>query len=220
MSGYTEKDRNDQFDPGADPADPSPELKLPEPVLDSSISIEQTLAERRSVRSYSGDALSLSDVSQILWAAQGVTLDMFFRTAPSAGALYPLELYLVAGNVDGVGAGVYRYVPSRHSMVRLLDGDRRGELCRASLSQTQIRDAAAVVVIAADYSRTTVKYGSRGVRYAHIEVGCVAENIYLQGVSLSIGTCAVGAFDDEDVASILHLPVNEEPLLILPLGYV
>ena len=220
MSGNTEKDRNDQFDPGTDPADQSLEIELPEPILESSTSIEQTLAERQSVRSYSGRSLALSDVSQLLWAAQGITRDSFFRTAPSAGALYPLEVYLVVGNVDGAAAGVYRYVSSRHSMLRVLDGDRRDELCRVSLSQPQIRDAAAVVVIAADYSRTTVKYGTRGIRYAHIEVGCAAENIYLQGVSLGIGMCAVGAFDDGKVASILDLPFNEEPLLILPIGYV
>ncbi|WP_048193013.1 SagB/ThcOx family dehydrogenase [Methanococcoides methylutens] len=220
MSGNTEKDRNDQFDPGTYPVDQSLELELPEPILESSTSIEQALAERQSVRSYSGRSLALSDVSQLLWAAQGITRDSFFRTAPSAGALYPLEVYLVVGNVDGVVAGVYRYVSSRHSMLRVLDGDRRDELCRVSLSQPQIRDAAAVVVIAADYSRTTVKYGIRGIRYAHVEVGFAAENVYLQGVSLGIGTCAVGAFDDGEVASILDLPVNEEPLLIMPIGYV
>ncbi|WP_445475449.1 SagB/ThcOx family dehydrogenase [Methanococcoides methylutens] len=220
MSGNTEKDRNDQFNSGTDHVDRSPEVELQEPVLDGSISIEQTLAERRSIRSYSSRSLSLFDVSQLLWAAQGVTMDNFFRTAPSAGALYPLEVYLVAGNVDELDAGVYRYVPSRHSIIRTLDGDKRDELCRVSLSQPQIRDAAAVIVIAANYSRTTVKYGTRGVRYAHIEVGCAAENIYLQGASIGIGTCAVGAFDDEGLASILDLPANEEPLLILPIGYV
>ncbi|AKB85246.1 SagB/ThcOx family dehydrogenase [Methanococcoides methylutens] len=218
MSGERQKDRNDQFDTAADPVDPSPEVELPEPILESSISIEQTLAERRSVRSYSGESLSLSDVSQLMWAAQGLTQDRFFRTAPSAGALYPLEVYLVVGNVDKMDAGVYRYVPSRHSMVKTLDGDRRDELCRVSLSQPQIRDAAAVVVITAVYSRIMVKYGNRGVRYAHIEVGCAAENIYLQGMSLGIGTCAVGAFEDENVAAIFDLPVDEEPLLLLPLG--
>jgi SagB-type dehydrogenase family enzyme len=115
---------------------------------------------------------------------------------------------------------VYKYVPSRHSLIRVLDGDRRDELCRASLSQPHIRDAAAVVVLAADYSRTTVKYGNRGIRYVHIEVGCAAENICLQGVSLGIGMCVTGAFDDEEVGSILNLPSNEDPLLILPIGYV
>ncbi|MEL4304468.1 SagB/ThcOx family dehydrogenase [Methanococcoides sp. LMO-2] len=220
MSGDRQKDRNDQLDPGADPVDPSPEIELPEPTIQSGFSIEQTLSERRSLRSYSGEALSLSDVSQLMWAAQGLTLDNFFRTAPSAGALYPLEVYLVVGNVDGMNAGVYRYVPSRHSIVKVLDGDKRDDLCRVSLSQPQIRDAAAVVVITAVYSRIMVKYGNRGVRYAHIEVGCAAENIYLQGMSLGIGTCAVGAFEDEKVAAILDLPVDEEPLLLLPLGYM
>ncbi|WP_440951845.1 SagB/ThcOx family dehydrogenase [Methanococcoides sp. FTZ1] len=220
MSGDSQKDRNDQFDPRVDHVGPSTEVELPEPILESSFSIEQTLAERRSVRSYSGGLLSLSDVSQLLWAAQGMTLDRFFRTAPSAGALYPLEVYLVIGNVDGVDAGVYRYVPSRHSMVQTVEGDRRDELCRVSLSQPQIRDADAVIVITAVYSRIMIKYGNRGVRYAHIEVGCVAENIYLQGMSLGIGICAVGAFEDEEVAAILDLPVNEDPLLVLSLGYV
>ncbi|SET00957.1 SagB-type dehydrogenase domain-containing protein [Methanococcoides vulcani] len=220
MSRYIERNENDRFNAARDPADPSPEVELPKPVLAGNISIEQALAERRSIRSYSNNELSLSNVAQLLWAAQGMTSDLFFRAAPSAGALYPLEVYLVAGNVSGLDVGVYRYVPSRHSMIRIFKGDRRDELCRASLSQSQIRDAAAVVVIAADYSRTTVKYGTRGIRYVHIEVGCAAENIYLQGVSLGIGTCAVGAFDDEEVASILNLPSNEDPLLILPIGYV
>ena len=220
MSGDRQKDRNNEFDPEADHVDPSHEVELPEPIFDSSVSIEQSLAERRSVRSYSGKSLSLSDVSQLMWAAQGLTQDMFFRTAPSAGALYPLEVYLVVGNVDGMTAGVYRYVPSRHSMTRTLDGDRRDELCRVSLSQPHIRDAAAVIVVTAVYSRTMAKYGNRGIRYAHVEVGCAAENVYLQGISLGIGTCAVGAFEDETAASILYLPISEKPLLMLPLGYV
>lgn len=218
MSRNVERDENDQLDAVTYPVDPLPELKLPDPVLAGNISIEQTLAQRRSIRSYSNNELSLSNVSQILWAAQGMTLDRFFRTAPSAGALYPLEVYLVAGNVSGLDIGVYRYVPSRHSMIRVLDGDRRDELCRASLSQPHIRDVAAVVVLAADYSRTTVKYGNRGIRYVHIEVGCAAENICLQGVSLGIGMCVTGAFDDEEVGSILNLPSNEDPLLIMPIG--
>jgi len=220
MSRDVERDENDQLDAGADPADPLTELKLPRPALAGNISIEQTLAQRRSIRSYSNNELSLPNISQILWAAQGMTQDMFFRTAPSAGALYPLEMYLVAGNVRGLDIGVYRYFPSRHSLIRICDGDRRDELCKASLSQPHIRDAAAVAVIAADYSRTTVKYGTRGIRYAHIEAGCAAENICLQGVSLAIGTCVTGAFDDAKVASILKLPANEEPLLILPIGYL
>ncbi|MCM1986163.1 SagB/ThcOx family dehydrogenase [Methanococcoides seepicolus] len=220
MSRYVERNENDQLDAGTKPADPLPELQLPDPALAGNISIEQTLAQRRSIRSYSDNPLSLSNVSQILWAAQGMTMDKFFRTAPSAGALYPLEVYLIAGNVRGLDVGVYRYAPARHSLIRICDGDRRDELCKASLSQPHIRDAAAVVVIAADYSRTTVKYGTRGIRYVHIEGGCAAENICLQGMSLGIGTCVTGAFDDAKVASILNLPANEDPLLILSIGYV
>ncbi|NPE29529.1 SagB/ThcOx family dehydrogenase [Methanococcoides sp. SA1] len=220
MSRDVERDENYQLDAEIETADPLTELQLPDPVLAGNISIEQTLAQRRSIRSYSNNTLSLSNVSQILWAAQGMTQDMFFRTAPSAGAFYPLEVNLIAGNVRGLNIGVYRYVPARHSLIRICDGERRDEICNASLSQPHIRDAAAVVVITADYSRTTVKYGTRGIRYVHIEAGCAAENICLQGMSLGIGTCVTGAFDDAKVASILKLPANEEPLLILPIGYL
>jgi len=195
------------------------EVKLPAPRLTGDTSIEETLAKRRSIRSYSDKNLSLTDVSQLLWAAQGVTSDMGFRTAPSAGALYPLEVYLVAGRVNGLESGVYRYRPATHSLVHVSGADRRDELSKAALSQPQVRDAAADIVIAAVYSRTTGKYGNRGIRYVHIEVGHAAQNVYLQGVSLGIGTCAVGAFDDEEVGNILGLPANHEALYILSVGY-
>jgi len=106
-----------------------------------------------------------------------------------------------------------------HSLVQVTGADRRDELSKAALSQPQVRDAAADIVIAAVYSRTTAKYGNRGTRYVHIEVGHAAQNVYLQGVSLGIGTCAVGAFDDEEVENILSLPANQEALYILPVGY-
>ena len=196
------------------------EIKLPEPELSGDTTIEETLAKRRSIRSYSDAALSLRDISQLLWAAQGVTSDIGFRTAPSAGALYPLEVYLVAINVDEVDAGVYRYLPDNHSIVQILEGNIGDKLSIAALSQPQVRDCAANVVFVANYSRTTAKYGKRGIRYANIEIGHAAQNICLQGIALGIGTCTVGAFDDEKVGQVLRLPDNEKAVYILPLGYL
>ena len=196
------------------------EIKLPAPDVSGNATIEETLAKRRSVRSYSNATLSLKDMSQLLWAAQGVTSDIGFRTAPSAGALYPLEVYLVAGNVDGLNSGVYRYLPDSHSIVLVFEGDIREEISGAALSQSQIRDCAASIVFAANYLRTTSKYGKRGIRYVNIEIGHAAQNVCLQGVALGIGTCVVGAFDDEKIGQLLRLPDSERALYILPLGYV
>lgn len=195
------------------------EIELPAPRLKGDMSIEETLAQRRSIRSYSDKNLSLTDVSQLLWAAQGVTSDYGFRTAPSAGALYPLEIYLIAGRVTGLESGVYNYRPATHSLVQTIGSDRRNELYRAALSQSHVKDAAVDIVIAADYSRITGKYGDRGIRYAYMEAGHAAQNVQLQGVSLGIGTCPVGAFDDEKVANIMNLPASQDALYILSAGY-
>ena len=142
------------------------------------------------------------------------------RTAPSAGALYPIELYLVAGRVDGLAAGIYRYHPKGHELLKVAEGDRRRDLHLAALDQESLRDGAAVVVIAAVYGRTTRKYGERGIRYVHMEVGSIAENIHLQAVSLNIGTVFVGAFDDERVKRVVNMAEGEELLAIMPLGRI
>ncbi|MDO9517046.1 MAG: SagB/ThcOx family dehydrogenase [Methanosarcinaceae archaeon] len=196
------------------------EIKLPEPEVSGNSTIEEILAKRRSVRSYSDTTLSLKDMSQLLWAAQGVTSDIGFRTAPSAGALYPLEVYLVAGNVDGLNSGVYQYLPDSHSVVPIIEGDIREEMSSAALSQLHIRDCAASIVFAANHLRITLKYGERGIRYVNIEIGHAAQNVCLQGVALGIGTCAVGAFDDEKIGQVLNLPDGERALYMLSLGYV
>lgn len=196
------------------------EIKLPVPDVSGNTTIEETLAKRRSIRSYSNIALSMRDVSQLLWAAQGVTSDIGFRTAPSAGALYPLEVYLVAINVDGLEVGVYRYLPRNHSIVQTIKEDIKDELSIASLSQPQVRDCAANIVFAADHSRATAKYGKRGISYTSIEIGHAAQNVCLQGAALGIGTCTVGAFDEIEVGQVLRLPDNEKAVYILPLGYL
>jgi SagB-type dehydrogenase family enzyme len=193
-------------------------IPLPEPRKDSDVSIEQSLMERRSIRSYSGESLTLAEVAQILWAAQGITDTGGHRTAPSAGALYPLEMYLVTGNVKGLTAGIYRYQPEKHQLNMLFNGDCRDELSVAALSQSSVAKGAMSIVFSAIYGRTTVKYGERGIRYVHIELGHAAQNLCLQAVAMGLGVVTVGAFDDERVAEILGMPDDETPLYIIPVG--
>jgi SagB-type dehydrogenase family enzyme len=193
-------------------------IKLPEPKYDGGISVEEALFKRRSVRDFKDTPLTISEVSQLLWAAQGLTSPGGLRTAPSAGALYPLEIYIVAGNVDALPDGVYHYRPVRHELVRVVKGDKRTELCAAALGQTSIRNAAAVIIFAAVYEKTTVKYGDRGIQYVHIETGHAAQNVYLQAVPLQLGTVVIGAFQDEEVKRLLKMGDRESPLYIMPVG--
>lgn len=206
---------------------------LPEPCLDGEVTVERTLASRRSVRAYDDAPLTLAQVGQLLWAAQGITEPVpeapvgwpwgpwrgGGRTAPSAGALYPLELYMVAGDVEELEPGAYRYVPQDHALERTRSGDLRGALATAALSQRQVADAPAVVVVTAEYARTAIKYGARAERYVHIEVGAAGENLALQAVALGLGAVMVGAFRDGDVQRVLGLPAEHEPLLIVPVGW-
>ena len=208
--------------PAAIPASSSSEqenaISLPEPRYNSDVSIEQSLLQRRSIRSYTGEPLTLQEVSQLLWAAQGITDSRGFRTAPSAGALYPLEIYVVAGDVKGLTSGVYRYEPNEHRLVRTMDGDRRIELADAALGQSCVKEGAIVFVLTAIYGRTTSKYGDRGIRYVHMEVGHAAQNLCLQATAMGLGTVTIGAFLDEQVTELLNLPANEQPLYIIPTG--
>jgi SagB-type dehydrogenase family enzyme len=192
---------------------------LPTPIYKSKTSIEEALKSRRSVREYKEGPITLQQVSQLLWAAQGITSVNGFRTAPSAGALYPLEIYIVSGNVLNLPAGVYHYVPANHALELITAGDGRMDLTRAAQNQDSIKLAVADIVIAANYKKTTVKYGNRGTRYVDMEAGHVAQNISLQVVSLKLGTVTIGAFNNSVVKSVLNLPQEEEPLYIMPIGY-
>ncbi len=192
------------------------EVKLPQPRPSGEMSVEEALAARRSVRSYRDEPLSLTELSQLLWAAQGITAHWGGRTAPSAGATYPLEVYAVVGEVTGLEAGVFHYRPDGHLLVRRKAGDLRGELAAAALGQGWVREAPVSLVIAARYERTAGRYGERGARYVHIEGGHVGQNIYLQAEALGLGTVVVGAFDDQDVKTLLR--IEEEPLAIMPVG--
>ncbi|MGB2583939.1 MAG: SagB/ThcOx family dehydrogenase [Dehalococcoidia bacterium] len=180
--------------------------------------MEETLLNRRSVRQYTGEALTLEEVSQLLWSAQGITAEWGGRTAPSAGALYPLEVYLVAGNVESLTPGIYKYINDGHELVKVRDEDVREELANAALGQTPVRDGAIDIVISAIYERTMKKYGDRGVRYVHMEAGHAAQNIYLQATALDLGAVTIGAFADELVKKLLSMPEEEAPLYIIPVG--
>lgn len=194
-------------------------IKLPPPQLIGTRTLEQLLAQRRSVRTYSAAPISLNEVGQMLWAAQGITHSRGLRTAPSAGALYPLELYVVAGAVDGLDAGIYHYLPREHSLVQTAAGERREALVAAALGQKSLQEAAAVIAIAAIQERTRVKYGERAERYVHMEVGHAGQNMFLQAEALGLGTVVIGAFHDEAVAAALGLPAGTRPLSLMPLGH-
>ena len=194
-------------------------IALPEAEFVGEMSVEEAINKRRSVREFSRDSLTLDDIAQLLWAAQGVTSERGYRSAPSAGGLYPLELYVVAGNVDGLAPGVYRYRQTEHDLILVASGDHRRRLATAALNQSWVRRAPAVLVIASVYKRTTGKYGQRGRRYAHMEAGHAAQNIYLQATARGLGTVMVGAFDDSEVQRALGLPVDHEPLGLMPVGH-
>jgi len=210
-------------------------IQLPNPRYDSGTSVEKALNSRRSVRSYADEPLSLSDISQILWAAQGITKRTDvppskwnpkyewqggYRTAPSAGALYAMEVYVLAGKVNGLSNGVYKYIPKTHSLKRVFSEDKRTEIYKVALQQSSIKDAAAVLIMAGVYERTSYKYGARAERYVHMEAGFVGENVCLQAVALGLGTVMIGAFQDEGVKTVLALPKDEFPLAIMPLGKI
>ncbi len=194
-------------------------IKLPDPKLKSLVSVEEALQSRRSTRRFRDEQLDLTIVSQILWSAQGITSnEQGYRTAPSAGASYPLETYIVANNIDGLQSGLYQYIPDSHQVREVFNGNLSAELANAALRQTSVRDGALVVIIAAVYDRITGRYGERGIKYTHMEVGHVGQNIHLQAESLGLGTVVIGAFNDDQVKEVLRFPENVIPLYIMPIG--
>lgn len=193
-------------------------LSLPEPDTRGTVSVERALQDRNSVREFATGALPLADLSQVLWSAQGITHGDRGRTAPSAGALYPLEVVTVVGDVESVQPGVYRYRPRDHAMERMREGDLRGQVARAALRQSWMAQAPVILVLSGVYERTTGKYGERGIRYVHMEVGHAGQNIYLQAEARGLGTTMVGAFQDEMVREVLGLEDRERPLGIMPVG--
>ena len=190
---------------------PFPIVELPAP-SGGGTRLDDTLAARRTTRELSGSPLTDVELSRLLWSAQGIT-PAGNRTAPSAGATYPIELYLLTAR------GVFHYRPHHHDLEIVSDDDKRLLLFDEDVGQDAVRDAAAVFVVTAVFARTAAKYGDRAVRYVHIEVGHVAENLLLQATALGLGGVPVGSFDDDAVAKILGLPADHEPLYLLPIGH-
>jgi SagB-type dehydrogenase family enzyme len=193
-------------------------VKLPDPSSLDRHPVERLITRRRSVREFTDEALSLTEVGRLLWAAQGISDATGLRTAPSAGALYPLELAVVAERVSELPPGLYRYRPQTHSLKSVAPGDIRTALAHAALGQSCIATAAAVVVFAAVVDRCADKYGERAFRYVSIEVGHAAQNVCLVAEALGLGTVVVGAFDDGEVKRSLRLADDETPLALMPLG--
>ncbi|MDR0437785.1 MAG: SagB/ThcOx family dehydrogenase [Bacteroidales bacterium] len=209
---------------------------LPSPKTDGKMSVEKALAQRRSHRAYQDKALSAEQLSQILWSAYGITKPVEdnpdrpssrpsfrggFRTAPSAGATFPFEIYAIVGNVSGIEPGVYKYISENHKLVRVIDQDVRVELRKAALDQMMVEQAPATVFWSAIFERATVRYGDRGrERYVCMDLGHSGQNVYLQAEAMGLGTCAIGAFTDADVSRVLQLPAEEEPLYMMPVGYI
>ena len=189
-------------------------IQLPPASVNGAISLEESIAKRRSAREFSSKPLSIEQIGQLLWAAQGITEKRSdLRAAPSAGALYPLETYVV------LPAGIYHYNPLRHELKRVKEGDRRLELQKAALNQEAVSAAPAVFVFAAVYERTAAKYGDRASRYVPIEAGHACQNLLLQATAQNLVGVPVGAFDDQRVAEIVKLEKNESPLYLVPVGY-
>lgn len=194
-------------------------VELPEPSTNSSTALEKTLNERRSTRHYTDKPLSLEHIAQFLWAAQGITHSRGFRTAPSAGALYPLEIYAVISNAKPIDSGIYHYRPKAHQLKPIKKGDHRKTVCNAALSQSAVCNAPVSIIITGVPERTTAKYGKRGIQYVFMEAGHAAQNVLLQAVSLNLGAVPIGAFDNDAVSRILDLPETERPLYILCIGH-
>ncbi len=186
---------------------------LGKPATQGGMALREALARRRSVRAYAEKPLTDEQIAQLCWAAQGITEPKRgLRTAPSAGAMYPLELYVVTGD------GVWRYVPADHALKRLAAGDLRKELQQAALGQGPVGSAPAVFVIAGVFERTTKKYGQRAGMYVLVEVGHAAQNLLLQAVADGLGTVPIGAFRTKEVQSVLGLPEDHVPLYLIPVG--
>ncbi|MFO7890579.1 MAG: SagB/ThcOx family dehydrogenase [bacterium] len=191
-------------------------IYLPPPESEKGVSVEKALSKRRSVRDYTEQTLDLQQISQLLWSAQGITSDRGGRTAPSAGATYPLEIYLVVNKSEMLTAGVYHYDNKNHSIQLVKKGSWGKKLSQASLGQASIEQAPVDIIITAVVQRTAERYGKRAERYVYMEAGHVSQNIYLQAESLGLGTVVIGAFHDNQVQKVMG--IEEEVMSIMPIG--
>lgn len=202
---------------GGGRAGPAAQIALPRPRLEGPLGVEQALERRRSVRAFQPAPLTLNEAAQLLWAAQGVTGPGGKRTAPSAGSVHPLTVYLAAGRVSGLAPGVWRYEPARHSLLLAAGRDARAALAGAA-GQSWLAKAPAVFVLVADSRTMAARYGARAERFTDIEAGHAAENLQLQALALGLGGVDVGAFDAAKLSAVLGLDASQTPLLLLPVG--
>lgn len=189
-------------------------IPLPKVTINKDFSLDHAIAKRRSTRSFLDIPLTKQQISQLLWAGQGITDKRnFLRAAPSAGALYPIQLYIIKND------GIWLYSPHKHSLKNILDKDSRKLLSKYCLNQSAVKDAAADIVIVADYGVVAKKYGDRAVRYTHLEVGHVAQNILLEAVALGLSAVPIGAFIDSDIQRLMNLSRKQNPLYVISIGY-
>ena len=184
-------------------------IQLPTPKVAGAKSLEEVINKRRSIRKYSDSSLGLNEVSQLLWAASMV---------PSAGAIYPMVIYIVVKNVSNLEPGIYRYSSSNHSLEKPIEGNKGDSLAKACLGQSFVAKAPVNIVVTAIYKKVKAGYGERGIRYAIMEAGHISQNVYLQAEALELGTVAIGAFYDDYVSEVLELSPEEKPLYVMPVG--
>lgn len=194
-------------------------ISLPAPHKAGNVDFETCLGRRRSCRDYAEQALGQKDLGQLLWALQGVSGLGGVRTCPSAGAIYPLRTYVLAGAVAGAPAGLYQYDGDQHALEALWRGDRRRKLAAAAFGQECVEQAPVAVVLASDYRRITRELGERGRYLTHVEAGHAGQNWLLQATALGIGAIGLGRFEPDIVAALLRLPDDEEPLYLLLAGH-
>jgi SagB-type dehydrogenase family enzyme len=200
------------------------DISLPKPSYKGTVTVEEALTARRTHRSFKPQGISLQQFSQILWGGYGVTaknFGLYLKTAPSAGALYPLDIYAVVGEdgVESLTPGVYHFRPENHSVKLIKEGDLRAEVARKSLQQMWMAEAPLMFIITGEYGRSTGKYGRRGVTYTHIEAGHVGQNIFLQAEAIGLKAGIVGAFNNKQLIKAMGLPAKHNPLLLMPVGY-
>lgn len=192
-------------------------IELPVVALSSSFSVEKALAQRRSVRSYKQGKLTLSEIGQLLWSAQGITEpNRKLRTAPSAGAIHPLQMYLVVREADGISPGLFSYEPNGHKLVTLKTANLYPQITARATRQTFIGTSGIMLIFAADLEKILPRYKEKAERYTYMEIGHASQNVHLQCESLGLGTVCVGAFNEAELKSILE--IDENPYYLMPVG--
>ncbi|MDD5450498.1 MAG: SagB/ThcOx family dehydrogenase [Desulfovibrionales bacterium] len=197
------------------------DVPLPKPSFTGRRSVEEAIKARRTIRHFKAKALNLEQLSQILWAAYGITANGLYKSVPSAGALYPLDIWVAAGKngVEGLEAGVYHYIPKAHRLTQVKAGEVRDDIAKASLYQNWMAEAPVIFIITGEYERCTRKYGEKGISYTYIEAGHAGQNIFLQAGVLGLGAGIVGAFNNDVIRQALGISRNYDPILIMPVGY-